>query len=76
MSVLKNRPTRSILFIITPLVLTAYTHLWNPTGFPAFDLDEGIYISRGMHLLKGLGIQELSFYDHPYFGQIFLAGVF
>jgi hypothetical protein len=76
MGILKNRPARSILFIITPLVLTAYTHLWNPIGFPAFHGDEGIYISRGMHLLKGLGIQELPFYDHPYFGQIFLAGIF
>ncbi|MGA9151814.1 MAG: glycosyltransferase family 39 protein, partial [Candidatus Nitrosopolaris sp.] len=71
---MKNR--LSILFIITPLVLTAYTHLWNPIGFPTFHADEGIYISRGMHFLKGLGIQELPFYDHPYFGQIFLAGVF
>lgn len=76
MSILKNRAARSILFIMTPLVLTAYTHLWNPTGFPAFHGDEGIYLSRGMHLLKGLGIQELPFYDHPYFGQIFLAGIF
>ncbi|MGA9150680.1 MAG: hypothetical protein WBZ36_08880 [Candidatus Nitrosopolaris sp.] len=73
---MKNRPARSIFFIITPLVLTAYTHLWNPIGFPSFHVDEGIYISRGMHLLKGLGIQELPFYDHPYFGQIFLAGIF
>ena len=76
MSVLKNRSARSFLFIIAPLVLTAYTHLWNPIGFPAIHGDEGIYISRGMHLLKGLGIQEVPFYDDPYFGQIFLASTF
>ena len=29
-----------------------------------------------MHLLKGLGIQELPFRYHPYFGQLFLAGIF
>jgi hypothetical protein len=62
--------------IIVPLVLSAYTHLWNPIGFPAFHTDEGGYIAHGMHVLKGLGIQELSFYDHPYFAQLFLAAVF
>ncbi len=30
---------------------------------------------RAMHVLSGLGPQEGSFYDHPFFGQIFLAGV-
>ena len=31
---------------------------------------------RAMHVLSGQGPQEdLSFYDHPYFGQLFLAGV-
>src|SRR5437867_3174689 len=32
---------------------------------------------RAMHVLEGLGPQETAtFYDHPYFGQLFLAGVF
>lgn len=32
---------------------------------------------RAMHLMNGLGPQEdPSFYDHPYFGQFFLAGIF
>lgn len=30
---------------------------------------------RTMHVLNGLGPQEGSYYDHPFFGQIFLAGV-
>ncbi len=30
---------------------------------------------RAMHVLEGHGPQEGSFYDHPYFGQLFLAGL-
>src|SRR5438093_4851653 len=29
---------------------------------------------RAMHVLEGLGPQEGSFYDHPYFGQLLMAG--
>jgi len=29
-----------------------------------------------MHVLDGLGPQESYYHDHPYFGQLFLAGVF
>ncbi|HXW12138.1 MAG TPA: glycosyltransferase family 39 protein [Nitrososphaeraceae archaeon] len=61
-----------------PLVLSAYTHLWNPVGFPYPDFDEGIYMRRAMHVLSGQGPQEVigsfALYDHPYFGQLFLAG--
>jgi dolichyl-phosphate-mannose--protein O-mannosyl transferase len=60
-----------------PLTLSAFTHFWNPTGFPALYFDEGIYMRRAMHVLNDQGPQEEStFYDHPYFGQLFLAGVF
>ena len=32
---------------------------------------------RAIHILEGVGPQEEStFYDHPYFGQLFLAGIF
>ncbi len=48
--------------------------MWNPTGFPDIFYDEGIYMYRAMHLLAGEGLQVNYFYDHPYFGQIFLAG--
>lgn len=30
---------------------------------------------RVLHVMEGLGPQEATFYDHPYFGQLFLAGV-
>jgi hypothetical protein len=68
--------------VIIPLALSAFTHLWNPTGFPYFHGDEGHYMRRAVHVLDGLGPQEprnitWSFerpYDHPYFGQLFLAG--
>jgi hypothetical protein len=59
-----------------------FTHLWNPIGFPYFHGDEGHYMRRAIHTLEGLGPQEQrnttwTFeqpYDHPYFGQLFLAG--
>src|SRR5919112_1097632 len=35
--------------------------------------DQGIYMRRTMHVLEGLGPQESYFYDHPFFGQVFLA---
>ena len=66
----------SILLISIPLVLSAFTHLWNPVGFPGIHYDEGIYMRRAMHVLEGQGPQEPGRYDHPYFGQLFLAGVF
>jgi tetratricopeptide (TPR) repeat protein len=71
-------PNRSILIflLIIPCLLTAFTHLWNPTGFPnGPSNDEGIYIRRAMNVLIGQGPQESLLYDHPYFGQLFLAGV-
>ena len=66
----------SILFISIPLVLSAFTHLWNPVGFPGIHYDEGIYMRRALHVLEGQGPQEPGRFDHPYFGQLFLAGVF
>ncbi len=47
----------------------------NPAGFPDIFYDEGVYMRRAMHVLSGTGPQEGFFYDHPYFGQLFLAGV-
>jgi hypothetical protein len=76
----------SIFILAIPLTLSAFTHIWNPTGFPAIHPDEGTYMRRTMHVLEGLGAQDpssqfdhtqfsTSSYDHPYFGQIFLASV-
>ena len=56
-----------------PLIVSAFTHIWNPVGFPDIFYDEGIYMRRAMHVLQGLGPQESYFYDHPFFGQLFLA---
>jgi hypothetical protein len=70
----------SVLFIVLPLILSAYTHLWNPIGFPAVWVVEGQYMQRAMQVLEGEGLHEprnifAHFYDHPFFGQIFLAGM-
>jgi hypothetical protein len=60
-----------------PGIITAFTHLWNPLGFPyGPSNDEGIYLRRAMHVLIGQGPQESLLYDHPYFAQLFLASIF
>ena len=60
------------LLMFIPLTLSAFTHIWNPTGFPDIFYDEGIYLRRAMHEMAGQGPQEsLYFFDHPYFGHIF-----
>src|SRR5690348_12634130 len=63
------------VLIISILAISAFTHLWNAAGFPDIFFDEGVYMHRTMHVLKGLGPEEGAYYDHPFFGQIFLAGV-
>jgi Dolichyl-phosphate-mannose-protein mannosyltransferase len=65
----------SLLLVLIPLALCAYTHLWNPAGFPNIFYDEGVYMRRAMHVMEGLGPQEAYYYDHPFFGQTFLGGV-
>jgi len=71
---------RSIIVIVVPIALSAFTHIWNPIGYPALHIDESHYMRRAMQVLQGLGPQESNAtydygYDHPYFGQIFLASV-
>ena len=70
------KENKAIIFLIIPLFLSAFTHLWNTVGFPDQSSDDGTYIRRAMNVLKGFGLQESSLYDHPYFGQLFLAGIF
>jgi hypothetical protein len=59
------RPT---LFLALPLILSAYTDLWNPVGFPAIWVVEGQYMQRAMQVLEGEGIHEprsiSALYDH------------
>lgn len=75
------------ILILIPLILSGFTHLWNPAQFPSFHADEGVYIRRALYSLNGLGLHDpdskydhpqdtTSAYDHPFFGQIFLAGIF
>ncbi len=67
----------SFAILAIPLLLSAYTHLLNPIGFPPGPFnDENIYIARGLRILNGLGLTEASLFDHPYFAQLFLAGIF
>src|SRR5437773_4423897 len=72
---LERRLTLSALLVLIPVSLSASTHLWNVTGFPNLFYDEVVYMRRAMHVMEGLGPQEPYYYDHPYFGQIFLAGI-
>lgn len=70
-----SRWTSLVVFI--PLALSAYTHLWNAGGFPDIFYDEGAYLRRAMSILYYQDPQESeTYYDHPYFGQILLAGMF
>jgi hypothetical protein len=62
------------LLLAIPLALSAFTHLWNPLGFPSLHIDEGHYMRKAMSILDGTGIDPLARYAAPYFGQIFLAG--
>src|SRR5919202_4766859 len=70
----KSAFDRSALLLAIPLVLSAFTHLWNPLGFPSLHIDEGHYMRKALSVLKGTGIDPLARYAAPYFGQIFLAG--
>jgi hypothetical protein len=75
-----NVRLKSALFIGVPLALAAFTHLWNPIGFPSIYVDEAHYLRRTINMLEGLGPQESAKiyhhpYDHPYFGQIFMASI-
>ena len=64
-----------MLLVLIPLALSAYTHLWNPAGFPNLFYDEGVYMRRALHVMEGLGPQEAYYYDHPFFGQVFLGSM-
>lgn len=77
-SLLKNHG--SVLLLVIPLAVSAFTHFWNPLGFPSFWYVEEIYLQRAMYVLNGLGVVDPLTayghpYDHPYFGQLLLAGL-
>jgi hypothetical protein len=68
-----NRSFNPLLCI--SIVFSIFTYMWNPLGYPAFRYDDGTYIGRAMHFLITKSPQEGTLYDHPYFGQISLAGI-
>ncbi|AFS81112.1 glycosyl transferase family protein [Candidatus Nitrosopumilus koreensis AR1] len=61
--------------ILIPLVLASFVHLLNPVGYPEIFFDEGIYMRRAMTTIETGSPQESYLYDHPYLGQLILAGV-
>ena len=68
------------MLIAIPLILSAFSHIWNPIGFPSMYIDESHYMRRAMQVIEGMGPQESKSvyvypYDHPYFGQLFLASI-
>jgi len=65
----KHKP---LILLAVPLALSAYTHLWNPAGFPFWHIDEGVYVERA---LRSLDLDILySKHDHPFLGWTVLAG--
>ena len=64
-----------LFFLLIPLLLSGFIHLWNPVGYPDIFFDEGIYMRRAVNLLDTRNPQEGNVYDHPYFGQIAIASI-
>ena len=67
--------------LLVVISISAFTHIWNPTGFPTIFSDEDIYLRRAMQVFEGLGPQEPVNltehpYDHPYFAALFLTSIF
>jgi hypothetical protein len=72
-----NQAKVKIIILLSILLsLVVYTHLWNVTGFPFIQLDEGHYLRKAISTLEGQGFQPQDRYLSPYFGQMFLAGIF
>ena len=63
---------RPLLLLVVIIALSAYTHTWNPAGFPVFHADETTYIKRGAGILNNEILHKG--YDHPFFSQIVVAG--
>jgi hypothetical protein len=65
------------LIVLFPIALSAHAHLWNAGRFPDLFCDEGVHLRRAMNIFYNLEPQESeTYYDHPHFGQILLAGLF
>lgn len=67
-----NIMRRTSFLLTIPLALSAFTHLWDTSGSPIPDVDEGIYLGRAINFLDTFNpIDPFDGYDHPYIGQIF-----
>lgn len=76
-STLTLHKKQGTFLVLIPILLSGFTHLANPAGFPSIHTDEGHYLRRSIIFLEELTPQEPNYrYDHPYFGQIFLSGLF
>lgn len=64
-----------LFFMLIPLFISGFIHLWNPVGYPDIFFDEGIYMRRAVNFLDTGNPQEDYLYDHPYFGQIAIASI-
>ena len=66
-----------LVYVLVPIALATYSHLWNPLGFPSIHADENTYIFHALEVQEGKGVlpRGAPHYDHPYFGRIFLASV-
>lgn len=64
-----------LFFLLIPLLLSGFIHLWNPVGYPDIFYDEGIYMHHALNFLHSGNVQEGEFYDHPYFGTIAISSV-
>ena len=62
----------SLLLLVAILVLSAYTHLWNPAGFPPWHVDEAIYIVQALDAMDHKILSDI--HDHPFLGWTVLAG--
>jgi len=71
-----NIKRNRLSIIILSLVLSAFTHLLNPVGFPDLFYDEGVYVGKALHFLQSNNPQEGYFHGHPVFGQVFLGMLF
>ena len=61
-----------LLLLVAILALSAYTHLWNPAGFPVWHFDEGIYIGHALDAMEHKILSDI--HDHPFLGWTMLAG--
>ena len=70
---------KGLILLSIPLILAAFTHLYNNNGFYTFQTDEGHYMRKVFVVLNGISLQDKpgiwDAYHAPFFGQILLAAL-